>query len=297
MDVQQTLIDSMDETFQGYLRDVVPIGEGGFGQVFGAFHVPLGRKVAIKVLSERQVDNPSTAIRFQRESQALCRIQHPNVVSVHSCGTLKDGRPYFIMEYLEGKTLDAVRQSDVLTLNEIENYVDDLLSGLGAIHAVGLVHRDLKPSNCMVVSSPGSKRKTIKIFDFGLVKNLDSQIYDEQQLTAPGSTCGTSAYMSPEQCRGGPVDERSDIYALGCILYFMVTGQPPFIDPVDLNVRYHHVHHEPEPINKKMGILDESGNNLVLQKVIDTALQKCVSARYHLLSSIPMILRGYEPLQ
>ncbi len=197
------------------------IGAGSMGDVFLAVDQDLGRKVALKILSERHRDNEELRARFTREARAVAAISHPNVVQVFTTG-LFDDRPYLAMEFLAGVDLgSSVREEGRWGSALAARAMLDAARGLEAAAKAGLIHRDVKPSNLVLLSS-GS----VKVTDFGLAKPLDPG--SEPALTALGVVVGTPDYIAPEQARGDPIDERVDIYALGGTLYFLLCGQPPY---------------------------------------------------------------------
>ena len=197
------------------------LGKGGMGAVYRARHILLGDRVAIKLLPPEMSSNTEWLRRFQREGQAARRFRHPNAVTVYDLRTSADGTIYLVMEYVEGNTLDAeLKKRGKFSPAEAVAVLDPVMSVLNAAHAMGVVHRDLKPEN-ILVTAPG----LLKIMDFGIA--LDEEA---RRLTWSGlsSTIGTPDYMAPEQISGRRGDARTDIYALGTILYEMFTGELPY---------------------------------------------------------------------
>jgi serine/threonine-protein kinase len=203
----------------GYEVEAV-LGHGGMGVVFQARHLRLERPVAVKMLLAGAYAEPREKERFQREAQAVARLRHPNVVQIHDIGDA-DGRPYFTMELVDGGSLAQKLTGQPQPAREAAELVATLAGAVQAAHACGIVHRDLKPAN-VLLSADG----TPKIGDFGLARRLD----DGAGLTRTGDVVGTPSYMAPEQARGRPdaVGPATDIYALGAILYELLTGRPPF---------------------------------------------------------------------
>ncbi|HSN89722.1 MAG TPA: serine/threonine-protein kinase [Anaeromyxobacteraceae bacterium] len=200
------------------------MGSGGMGTVFEAVQRALDRRVAVKVLHPHVAALPGAAERFRREAMLLARLRHPNTVEVYDWGE-DEGRLFLAMEMLRGEPLDAlmVREAPLPT-PRIVALVAQVLDLLEAAHALGIVHRDVKPSNVMVCAEPGSERA--KVLDLGLAIVMGDA--GMARLTESGLLQGTPAYMAPEQCRAQAVDGRTDLYALGCVLYEMLVGQPPF---------------------------------------------------------------------
>jgi len=210
------------------------IASGGCGTVYTAEHRVLGRKAAVKVLHSQLATSPEMVERFVREARVVNRIRHPNIVDIYEFGELGDKRPYFVMELLEGTSLASiVERRGRLTPAQALSYVEPVCDALRAAHAAGVVHRDLKASNVAVVKDGDPPR--VKLLDFGIAK-LVRTAPGERGLTAVGQRIGTPYAMAPEQIRGGAIDTRVDIYALGVLLYQLLTGRYPFIsgDPVEM---------------------------------------------------------------
>jgi len=207
----------------GYHLDRL-IGEGGFGQVWRAQREADGEAVALKVLHLELVRSVDALTRFQRELDAIERLDHPNVVRGLGHGTLDDGRPYLILEYIEGPSLrEVLHERGALPPAEMLAIFEPLADALHVAHEAGLVHRDVKASNVILARRAGAIRPVL--LDFGLVKLVDQV---GPGLTSSRSMLGTPAAMAPEQMRGQPVDPRTDIYALGLLAFHMLTGQPAF---------------------------------------------------------------------
>jgi uncharacterized RDD family membrane protein YckC/tRNA A-37 threonylcarbamoyl transferase component Bud32 len=211
---------------------VRPLGRGGMGAVYYGTDLSLERPVAIKVLALDIAQDPEIAERFVREARAQARLRHPNIAQIYFIGEDR-GFHFFVMEYLEGPGLDAILASGTpLPWTQAVDYALAAARGLRAALAHGFVHRDVKPSNLMLDNESG-----IKILDFGLVKST----HGDAQLTRDGAIIGSPLYMSPEQGRGQLADHRSDIYSLGCSLFHMLCGQPPFNGPSPVGIISMHV--------------------------------------------------------
>ena len=201
------------------------IGEGGFGQVWRATRD--GALVAIKVLHLELIRSHDAIVRFERELAATERLNHRHVVRALDHGTLADGRPFLVLEYVDGPSLrDVIHERGSLPPHEMLAILEPLCDALGAAHAMGLVHRDVKASNVILGHDARGTRPVL--LDFGLVKLLDQE---GPGLTSSRSMLGTPAAMAPEQMRGQPVDARTDVYALGLLAYHMLTGAPAFGAP------------------------------------------------------------------
>jgi eukaryotic-like serine/threonine-protein kinase len=247
-------------TVFGPYRVIEKIGAGGMGDVYRALDTRLEREVALKLISDSflvsespaspsPVGTPHSRVhlsheRFLREARAAATLNHPNICAIHDVGE-QEGQPYLVMELLRGETLKLYLSHHRFSPAEVIALGQQAASALAAAHARGIVHRDIKPANLFVVDS-GRDRKQLKVLDFGLAKKQgaeaspDSRYFDPQNntatgtatgmmdLTTPGSTVGTAAYMSPEQAKGDPLDARTDLFSLGSVLFEMATGQAPF---------------------------------------------------------------------
>ena len=214
----------------GSYRVVRELGRGGMGVVYEAEHVTLGSRAAVKVLLPRFSEDHKLVARFFNEARAASRIKHPGIVTVFDFGHQPSGPAYLVMELLEGETLSTRRKrTGRLAVRQALVTARQIASALDAAHAAGIVHRDLKPHNLFLVRDPDVPAgERIKGLDFGIAK-LAGDLAPAGPETAEGSVLGTPKYMSPEQCRGAiNVDVRSDVYSLGCILFEMICGEPPF---------------------------------------------------------------------
>ena len=213
----------------GSFKAVARLGEGGIGEVFLAEHQHIERRVAIKVLIRQLTQDPDTVRRFFTEARAISLIRHPGIVEVYDCDVHRNGRAYIVMEFLEGETLGKrLDREDSLPWSYACHLVSLVADAIGAAHEKGIIHRDLKPENVFLLAGQRSPPPVeLKVLDFGLAKLLGGDSAGGR-ATAAGSVIGSPTYMSPEQCNGGPVDSRSDVYSLGCMLFEMVAGNPPF---------------------------------------------------------------------
>jgi eukaryotic-like serine/threonine-protein kinase len=202
------------------------IGSGGMGQVYKATHITLDRLVALKMLNKSFLSDASMVQRFHREARAASKLNHPNCISIQDFGQTEDGALYIAMEYLAGRSL-ATLLAEEFPLGEVRvvRIVGQILAALAEAHAAGIVHRDLKLANVMV-EARRDEPDFVKVLDFGIAKL--SEPGGGGQLTGTGIVCGTPGYMSPEQARGEELDARSDLYAVGVILYELLTGRLPF---------------------------------------------------------------------
>ncbi|MEZ4462684.1 MAG: serine/threonine-protein kinase [bacterium] len=198
------------------------IGMGGMAAVFRARQSNVNRQVAIKLIP---ADDPLLVARFEREAGMVSQLSHPNNVTMFDFGHTEDGYVFLAMELLNGETLEQRILRGPIPLETTLHIAEQLCHALGEAHERGVVHRDVKPENIFLVAFQGDDA-FVKVLDFGIAKSLDSRSYPS--LTGEGRIIGTPRYMSPEQILGDDIDQRSDIYSLGCVLYQMLAGQPPF---------------------------------------------------------------------
>jgi tetratricopeptide (TPR) repeat protein/TolB-like protein len=243
---------------------VAKLGGGGMGVVYKATDTKLGRPVALKFLPPQWSHDESAKQRFLREAQAASATNHPNICVIHDIGQTDDGRLFIVMAYYEGQTLKQKLESGPLPVGEAVEIATEVAEGLAKAHAQGVVHRDIKPGNLMVTDDG------VKVLDFGLAKFADAL-----QLTIPGSTVGTVHYMSPEQARGEEADARSDVWALGVVLYEMLTGEVPFKGAYPEAV-FHAVKNEPLPPLR----IPEGEASAPLEALVLRALEKEPEKRY-----------------
>ena len=216
------------------------LGSGGMATVWRGRDLRLDRPVAVKELSGEGLRQPSALQRFEREALAVGRLSHPNIVSVHDFGT-QDGEPYLVMELAEGPTVASLLADGPLPVVDALAVAAQVCDGLSAAHAAGIVHRDVKPAN-LIVTATG----VVKICDFGVARLLDTA--GQANLTGPATAMGSPSYMAPEQINAGPPDPRTDLYALGCTMYAMLTGDPPFTAGGSLGIVQQHMTTPPQPL-------------------------------------------------
>ena len=258
--------DALEGTCLKHFEVVRLLGRGGMGSVYYGSDTSLERPVAIKVLAPELAYDPEVVVRFEREARAQARLRHPNIAQIYFIGEDR-GFHFFVMEYLEGPGLDSLlARPQPLPWTEALGYTIAAARGLRAAAAQGFVHRDVKPSNLMLDREAG-----IKILDFGLVKSM----HGDSQLTRDGAIIGSPLYMSPEQGRGGTVDLRSDIYSLGCALYHMLCGRPPFTGPSPVGVISMHVTDKAPPVRVVNPDVPE-----VLARIVERMMAKEPAERF-----------------
>lgn len=242
------------QVLAGTYRMVSLIGEGATGEVYLAEHIHIGRHEAIKVLRPEVAADARLSSRFRREARAINRLRHPNIIGIYDFGLLPDGRMYLTMEHAAGETVaETLRRERAIELPRALHLLHQLASAIDHAHAQGVVHRDLKPQNLVLVEERG-RRDVLKILDFGLAKMLDTGAGEE--LTQRGEIFGTVEYMAPERLGSGPDDPRSDLYAIGCIAYELLTGKPPFVGPRVLVMASHMQTPAPALSARFPGVLD-----------------------------------------
>jgi tetratricopeptide (TPR) repeat protein len=302
-------------TVFGPYKVIEKIGAGGMGDVYRALDTRLEREVAVKLVSDSflasEIDSTSAPAspypagtphsrahlsreRFLREARAAATLNHPNICGIHDVGE-QDGRPYLVMELLRGETLKACLSRQTMSPTDLLNLAQQAAGALAAAHARGIVHRDIKPANLFIVDGARG-RKQLKVLDFGLAKKQgpeaspDSRYFDPHarngdmtgtatgmlDLTVPGSTVGTAAYMSPEQAKGDPLDARTDLFSLGSVLYEMATAAPPFAGRSTAEVFAALLMKDPPPVSTVNPAMPST-----LDPIIAKLLAKDRDQRYH----------------
>lgn len=223
------------------------IGEGKTGNVYKAEQLKFNRLVAVKLMHSHLVNNEETVKRFQREAQAISKLRHTNLLNMIDFGITQAKQPYMVTEFLDGTDLESLVQRGRLDVDRALSIFAQICDGLKLAHEQQVIHRDIKPANIVLVNEKDGK-ETPKLIDFGLVKFLNDD-NQSNQLTQAGQIPGTPAYMSPEQCIGQKLDARADIYSLGCVLYFALTGRPPFIAEDIADLLYKQVKEAPPPFS------------------------------------------------
>ncbi|MBW3564027.1 MAG: serine/threonine protein kinase [Acidobacteria bacterium] len=266
----------------GHYEVVSKLGRGGMGVVYKGHEASLNRFVAIKVLGDHLVEDPTFLSRFKREAQSAARLSHPNIVQIFFIGE-DEGTHYFVMEYVEGKSIDSI----VNEKGKIDNplgaqIILQAARGLAAAHDEGIIHRDIKPANLML-----DRRGTVKIADFGLA--LPSST--DAKLTATGMLMGTPGYLAPEQCRGEQADHRTDIYALGVSWYEMLTGRAPFRSESPIMLIRQILDEDPPDVSTLNPDVDDKAR-AILTKMIEKERDQRYQSAHELVEDLEDYLEG-----
>ncbi len=252
------------------------LGSGGMGVVYKVEHVQIGKLMAMKVLLGRLARNEMLRKRFQREAQAASKLSHPNTVQIFDFGE-SDQLAYLVMEYLPGRDLASVVEGGPIGFSRVAAIAAQIAASVGEAHDHGIVHRDIKPENIMILDA-GEEREFVKVLDFGIAK-----VGGAERLTGMGELIGTPFYMSPEQIRGEAVDHRTDIYALGGLMYKCLTGEPPFEGDNAQALVTAHLHDPAIPMRKRvprLGIPDEA------ERIVGKLLEKDAGRRYQSMTAL-----------
>ncbi len=263
------------------------IGRGGMGEVFLAEHAAIGKHVAVKILSEDFARKPRIVQRFLQEARAASLIRHENVVDITDFGHTPSGLPFLTMEYLDGEDLKAMLRREIrLPWPRARRILLQVLAALEVAHNNGVIHRDIKPDNCFRLTR-GDNVDFIKVLDFGIAKVLGDEI--DQALTQTGVVMGSAEYMSPEQAKSEPIDARTDLYAVGVILYQMLTGRVPFRANGFMGTLSKHIM-EPPPLPRQ--VAPEAKISRQLEQLVLRALAKDPGQRFQSAREFIVALRA-----
>lgn len=248
------------------------LGSGGMSVIYQARHKYMERICAVKLLHPFLVGETDMFRRFQYEAKAASTLSHPNIVGTHDFGITNDGRAYLVMDYLVGEDLSSILEREgILTEAQAREIFRQAFMGLDHAHAKGLIHRDLKPSNLFLEpQTDGSV--IVKLVDFGIAKMSGNEVGGAQNLTRTGEVFGSPLYMSPEQCAGKPLDARSDIYSLGCVMYEVLTGRTPLLGDTALETMHMHLKDKPKTISN-------IAPNLSVSPELESAVMRCLAKK------------------
>ena len=253
------------------------LGLGGMSVVYKAKHKLMDRTVAIKMMHNVLKQDVTALERFKLEAQAASSLSHQNVITVYDFGVTPDGEPFFVMDCLEGESLkDLIERKGRIAYDRALSIFKQICEGLEAAHKRGIVHRDLKPAN-VIVTKQDDGSEHVRLVDFGIAKMLKQDGRQQQQLTKTGEVFGSPIYMSPEQCLGKDIDARSDIYALGCLMYETLSGEPPFLGNGFLETMNMHVGDKAKPLTE---VVPDANLPTELVEVINRCMEKDPAARY-----------------
>jgi tRNA A-37 threonylcarbamoyl transferase component Bud32 len=260
------------------------LGGGGMGEVYLGEHMLLRRSCAIKLIRPDQAGDPVNLSRFEREVKAMATLTHWNTVEIYDYGHAEDGTFYYVMEYLPGMTLqDLVDRHGPLPPARTVHFLRQICAGLQEAHAIGLIHRDIKPRN-VIACQRGGVADVVKLLDFGLVQSVG--LDKDSKLTIQGTILGSPPYISPEQALGkNQIDARTDIYSVGALAYFLLTGQPPFPRDTAMEMLVAHVHENVTPLTEFRPELPHD-----LQEVVLRCLQKNPDNRFQDIDSLDRAL-------
>jgi eukaryotic-like serine/threonine-protein kinase len=279
------------EVLDGRYKITRKLGEGGMGEVFAAEHVHIEKRFAVKLLRPEIVSNAEAVQRFRQEARSASSIGHRNIIAIEDFGQLPDGRIYMCMELLNGAALNDLIQTPI-AVDRLLNILIQTGHGLAAAHAKGIIHRDMKPENIFVTIGV-NQEDVPKLLDFGIAKVAGND--GQNNLTRTGTIFGTPFYMAPEQALGNPVDARTDVYAMGVIMYEMFAGSLPFQGESFMGILTQHITTEPEPVAQRAA---KAGRQLPmgLAEIITRCMQKNPAQRYgtmdELVNALIQIYRG-----
>jgi serine/threonine-protein kinase len=279
------------QVLDGRYRITKKLGEGGMGEVYAAEHVHIEKKFAIKLLKAEIVSNAEAVTRFRQEARSSSSIGHRNIIAIEDFGQLNDGRIYMCMELLNGAALNDMIQQP-MAADRLLNILIQTGHGLAAAHAKGIVHRDMKPEN-IFVTIDAQGQDVPKLLDFGIAKVSGND--GQNHLTRTGTIFGTPFYMAPEQALGNPVDARTDIYAMGVIMYECFAGSLPFQGESFMGILTQHITTEPEPVAQR-AVKAGRALPMGLAEIITRCMQKSPDQRYRtmdeLVNALVAVYRG-----
>jgi serine/threonine-protein kinase len=274
-------------TLGGLYRVESLLGVGGMGRVYRAVHTRLGKAYAVKVLPEGRADKPDAVERFLREARSASKIEHEHIVKVVNCDSDEEHRLFIVMELLQGESLHDRIERGPLPLDQAIEIASQTGEALQAAHDAGIVHRDLKPENIFITQRHG--KDFVKILDFGISK-IKTPEHGDPKLTATDQIIGTPLYISPELARGvATIDHRTDIYALGVIVYEMITGTPPFTGDNHFQLLYKHGNEAPDPPSQRSKKANIPAH---VESAVLRALAKDPDDRYESMRDFCAALRG-----
>ena len=291
-----TTKDLIGQTLAGKYVVTGELGAGGMGAVYRAVQMPIEREVAVKVLKSDLSEDEMAAARFEQEARAVSRLQHPNTITIFDYGKTEDGQLYLAMELLKGRPLsDVVKRDGPMLPERACRIAQQVCASLHDAHRLGIVHRDLKPDN-IFLTRVGGDPDFVKVLDFGLAKMTQGD--DGVNLTKTGMIFGTPKYMSPEQAQGFPIDGRSDLYALGVVLFEMLAGKPPFTAESPMQLLLRHVSEQTPTLTS---VNPACGAPPALEAVIMKAMSKMPHDRFEsaaeMIDALALALQAPDDVQ
>ena len=278
---------SPGEVIYEHYEVVESLGTGSNGLVYLVRSSKDDALHAMKIFRAQDLAMEEARKRFEREALALSRLSHDNLVTLHEFGVLPDGKPFYVAEYVDGTSLEKLLDREVrLELQRLSSITLQVCAAMDYAHSSGIVHRDLKPRNILLTNIPGCPPEQVRIIDFGLVKFIAEESSDSR-LTQEGTAVGSPAYMSPEQCKGKGIDCRSDVYSLGCIMYELLTGQPPFNAPYPMAIMMKQVS---APVEKPSAIAGDAEIDPAIEQIVLKCLEKDPAERYQSMQALKAAL-------
>lgn len=275
---EQKIVES-DKLLAGRYELMECIGEGGFGAVYRARQLSTGQQVAVKFLTLDRLSQKDVA-RFEQEVAVLSKLSHPNIVTIIDSGTSDEGKPFLVLHFVEGQTLSKwMEKHSQLQWDEFKDIFVQVCNGLSHAHSKGVIHRDVKPSNIMIIEESDGQR-IAKLVDFGIARDYESSV----RATTTGAVIGSPAYISPEQAGGYPVDARTDIYSLGCVMYECLTGRLPFEAETALQSVVKRLNEDPIPF-------EANG----LESIVMHAMQREPAKRFETANALANELNKFSP--
>src|ERR1044071_9159896 len=271
-----------------HYRIIEKLGTGGMGEVYLAEDTRTGRKVALKILPPHVTKDENNLLRFKKEASAILKLNHPNILTIFEIGQEAPNQ-FIATEFINGETLRDYVWRNELKIDDVLGISIQVARALEAAHAEGIVHRDVKPENIMLRRDRVGRDRLVKVLDFGLAKLTEkhASAHDPDAVTMPihntepGTVMGTTGYMSPEQTRGLDVDERTDIFSLGVVLYEMIAGRPPFQGPTDSHIKVSILDPQPPPLTSPSQMVPHQ-----LERIVRKALQKERTKRYQTVTDL-----------
>ncbi len=268
------------------------IGQGGMGVVYRARHKELNKHFAIKMLHPEHSKDPINIKRFQQEARSASMLEHPNLISIYDSGIAPDGAPYLVMDFVKGQSLEGLLNKEgFIELDRFFAIMAQVCEALQHAHSAGVIHRDIKPSNIMIT---GDDHEIVKLVDFGIARVMQPTTKSMTKLTQSNDVLGSPVYMSPEQCLGYQLDERSDIYSLGVVMYECLAGTPPFAADNAIQVIVKQLQQDARPINR---LRPDAGVPPALEQIVMQCLDKDPDSRFQSVGELNMALDAaqYDP--